>query len=135
MSIGEEFVYTVMGKIAEIFESLDKFYYDNKYQFNNLLKTQIHFLSKKYTYRGLKNYSVENNGRFIDVIWTSENYNIVAAFLISDDYTDTVIGDLARLDSFYKFLIYYGEAEIPYAKKLVNQYNVHIIRTYRKIEK
>lgn len=132
MSIGEEFAYNVMGEIAEIFESLDKFYYDDKHQFNNLLKTQIYFLSEKYYYKSIKNYSAEDNGRFIDVIWTNKNYNIVAAFLILDDHTDKVVGDLARLDSFYKFWIYYGEAEIPYAKKLINQYNVHVIRTRRK---
>lgn len=39
MSVGEEFVYSIMGEAAEVFDNLDKLNYDNKHQFDNLIKT------------------------------------------------------------------------------------------------
>lgn len=55
MSIGEEFVYNVMAELANIFENVDKLLYENKSQFNSILRTQIHLISKIYELISSKN--------------------------------------------------------------------------------
>ena len=123
MSVSDEFVYTTMGEISDLFDIAKQLYYANDTQFYNTMQNQVFLLGKEKgfiveTNLKLENYDKDKRNK-IDVIWRT-NDNIIAAFNVDSFLNVNSIGSLASLNTFFRFWVYYGKSEIPNGKEIVN---------------
>lgn len=122
----DEFTYKVMGKISHLFDIANQLYYINDIQFHNIMQNQIYCLGKELGYFPQKDYCGK-----INVVWYTKNKNLLCSFQIGSLFTNGAAEKLNRSNALVKFWLYYGESDIPYTKKIINDYDIHIIRKRR----
>lgn len=130
--IGDSFAYIVMGHISEVFEKVDSLYFENSGQFKMILKAKILFMAQEYGYSGRKDIRNEdtcedNEFSYIDVVWRGNYGNNIVAFQISSSFHGKPVKRLREMEAVHKFWVYYGEEDIPFAGKVINEYGVHIV--------
>lgn len=130
INIGDEFAYDVMGKIIKISEALGQLNYYNKKHYERIFCEQILLLAKYYNFTSQYGYNMFGKDlKNLNVIWKGKESEI-AAFIIKESLKNDSLYNLMNSNITYKFWIYYGKSEIPYASKIVNEHCIHIIRLH-----
>ncbi|WP_163195401.1 hypothetical protein [Clostridium thermarum] len=134
--LGLDFAYTVMGEIGDVFDKLNSLYFENEGQFYSIFRNQIYYLANKYGYLGKREQKCScisdiNKYTIIDVVWRGEYGANIAVFKITNSFNSKPVTMLKETDAVHKFWIYYGPDEIPYLTKIINEYNIHVIKLKR----